>query len=170
MALVLIVDPGFWKLLTSYSGYAAVGFLVVTLSFTPLKTIWPQLMIITILNRHRRELGVASFFYATIHIACFIIKRGGIMETLPYAIHPALISVVWVAYPIFLILALTSNQYSVKKLGFAKWKKIHKAVYLAEAAIIIHMVLVGQAFWATVIFIPLLILQVINWRDKKRKG
>jgi len=89
MAGMLIIDPGAWKVLTSYSGYTAVGFLVATLLLTPLKTLRPQWMFITKLNRHRRELGVAAFSYAVIHIACFIIKRGGFMNALPYALHPA---------------------------------------------------------------------------------
>jgi sulfoxide reductase heme-binding subunit YedZ len=128
MAVMLIIGPGTWKVLTSYSGYTAVGFLVATLLLNPLKTLRPQWMFITKLNRHRRELGVAAFAYAVIHIACFIIKREGFMNALPYALHPALLSVIYISFPIFLLLALTSNPYSVKRLGFPKWKKLHKKV------------------------------------------
>lgn len=166
---MLIVHPAYWDLLTTYSGYSAVGFLVLVLSFSPLKELFPKLMIVTKLNRHRRELGVAAFSFAAIHVLCFIIKRGGLMETLPYALHPALISVVWVSFPIFFLLAITSNQFSLKKMGFVKWKKLHKMVYWAEVGIIIHMIFVGQAFWASIIFLPLVFIQGVLIRSRCRK-
>jgi len=126
-------------------------------------------MFITKLNRHRRELGVAAFSYAAIHIACFIIKRGGFTNAIPYALHPALLSVIYISFPIFLLLALTSNQYSVKRMGFLKWKKLHRQVYWAEGGIIVHMILTGQALWAGIIFIPCVILQIFSKLRKKSK-
>jgi DMSO/TMAO reductase YedYZ heme-binding membrane subunit len=111
MALMLIIDPKNWKVLTSYSGYFAVGFLTTTLALNPLKKLFPRWMLITKLNRYRREFGVAVFSFATIHLICFIIKRGGVMKTLPFALHPAIGPVLLVAYPIFFLLAISSNRY-----------------------------------------------------------
>lgn len=166
MGLMLVVDSQNWKVLTSYSGYFSVGFLVATLSLNPLKKLFPRWMMITKLNRYRRELGVAVFSFATIHMICFIIKRGSIMKTLPYALHSAIGPVLLVAYPIFFLLAISSNQYSIKKLTFLKWKKLHKTVYIAEGAVIIHMILVGQKLWAALLFTPLVVLQFIRIRKK----
>ena len=166
MGLMLIIDSKNWKFLTSYSGYFAVGFLITTLALNPLKKLLPQWMLITKLNRYRREFGVAAFSFATIHMICFIIKRGSLIKTLPYALHPAIGPVLLVAYPILFFLAITSNQYSIKKLTFVKWKKWHRYVYVAEAAIILHMVLVREKFWATILFTPLVILQFIRISKK----
>lgn len=166
MALMLVIDPKNWKALTSYSGYFAVGFLITTLSLNPLKKFFPQWMLITKLNRYRREFGVAAFSFATIHLICFIIKRGSIMKTLPYALHPAIAPALLVAYPIFFFLAISSNRYSIKKLTFLKWKKLHKKVYVAEGAIILHMGLVGQKLWAAILFAPLVLLQILRIRKK----
>lgn len=166
MCLMLIINTKNWKILTSYSGYFAVGFLITILSLSPLKKLFPKWMLITKLNRFRQGLGVATFSYAAIHLICFIIKRGSLKSTLPFLIHPALAPVFLVAFPIFFILAITSNQYSVKKLTFVKWKKLHKKVYLAEAAVILHMILVGQKFWAAILFTPLCILQFLRTRIK----
>jgi sulfoxide reductase heme-binding subunit YedZ len=166
---MLILHPAYWELLTPYAGYTAIGFLFVTLALSPIKTLQPQWMLITKLSRHKRELGVAVFSFAAIHVLCFIIKRGGVMETLPYALHPALISVVWISFPIFFLLAITSNQSSVKKMGFLKWKKLHRTVYWAEVGIIIHMIFVGEAIWASIIFLPLVFLQGVIFRSRRRK-
>lgn len=166
MALMLIIDSKNWKVLTSYSGYFAVGFLITTLALNPLKKLFPQWMLITKLNRYRREFGVAAFSFATIHLICFIIKRGSLIKTLPYALHPAIAPVLLVGYPIFFLLAISSNRYSIKKLTFLKWKKLHKTVYYAEGAIILHMILVGQKLWAAILFVPLIFLQFLRIRKK----
>lgn len=166
MALMLITNPEYWKTLTPYSGYSSVGFLITVLALHPLKKIFPKWMLITKLNRFRRELGVAACSYAAIHLLCFIIKRGSLQNTLPYIFHPALAPVFLVGFPLFFILAITSNKYSSRKLTFARWKKLHKKVYFAEAAVILHMVLVGEKFWAAILFTPLLILQLIRIKMK----
>lgn len=166
MALMLIINSNNWKVLTSYSGYFAVGFFVTVLSLNPLKNLFPKWMFITLLNRHRQELGVATFFYATIHLICFIIKRGGIIKTLPFTLHPAIGPVLLIGYPILFLLAITSNKYSTKKLTFLKWKKLHKMVYIVEATVVIHMILVGQKLWAAILFIPLLTIQFMRKRNK----
>jgi sulfoxide reductase heme-binding subunit YedZ len=166
MALMLIIDSKNWKILTAYSGYFGVGFLITTLALHPLKKLLPQWIFITKLNRHRREFGVAAFSFATIHLICFIIKRGSVMKTLPYALHPAIGPVLLIAYPIFFFLAISSNRYSIKKLTFLKWKKLHKTVYCAEGAIILHMILVGQKLWAAILFMPLVFLQILRIKKK----
>ncbi len=168
MAMMLAFHPSSWKVLTPYSGFTAVGFLILVLSLSPLKTLFPSLLILTYCNRYRREIGVACFSYALIHLICFIIKRGGVVETLLYLLHPALIPVFWIAFPIFTLLALTSNQISLKKLGFLKWKKLHKWVYCGEVCVFLHMILVGESFYAFLLFCPLFTLQLIVYLKKKR--
>lgn len=169
MALMLILDLSSWELLTPYSGFTAVGFLIFVLILSPLKMLFPSILIFTYCNRYRREIGVACFSYALIHLICFVIKRGGFMETFPYLFHPALIPVFWIAFPIFTLLALTSNQISLKKLGFLKWKKLHKWVYLAEICVFLHMILVGESLYAFLLFVPLFGIQLIVFLLKKRK-
>jgi sulfoxide reductase heme-binding subunit YedZ len=165
MVIMLITNPGNRKILTPYSGYFSVGFLLTILALNPLKKIFPGWMLITKLNRFRRELGVAVFSYAAIHLICFIIKRGSLQSTLPYIFHPALTPVFLVGFPLFFILAITSNKYSVRKLTFMKWKKLHRKVYIAEGAVILHMILVGEKFWTAILFTPLFILQLIRiWK------
>ena len=166
MSVTLLYDYNQWKLLTFYSGYCALIFFVVTLSLSPLKIIFPKLVIVTKLNRYRRQLGVASFSYAFIHLSCFLIKRilKGFTEGLIYFFHPAIIPAFWIAFPILLVLALTSNQYSIKKLSFPAWKKLHKTVYVAEVAIMLHMTLTGDFLIMLMFFIPLCTLQLLKYK------
>lgn len=93
------------------------------LSLNPLKAIFATNILLKKINRYRREIGVACFSYSFIHLGCFIVKRGGLGETLKFIVHPALTSVFLVAFPIFVLLTMTSNNMSIKKMGFFKMEK-----------------------------------------------
>ncbi len=168
MFVFLEIHPPFWKEITFFSGYFALAFLVVVLSLNPLQTLFPTSVFIKQVNKYRRQIGVAVFSYAVIHFLCFLTKREfDIGATLKYFFHPALIPAV-IALVIFGLLALTSNNYAVKKLGFVKWKKLHKFVYIAEALIFIHMFILGARLYAFLIFVPLVMLQILRKIKKKK--
>lgn len=167
MTLTLAYDYRTWEIILPYAGYFAFGFLVVTLALNPIIKIRPYLWMIK-LNRYRRQLGVAAFSYASIHILCFLIKR--VLDgKWQYLLHPGIIPVLFIGFPIFFILAITSNQYSIKKLSFKKWKSLHKKVYIAEAAIFIHLLLTGSKKLAIITFLPLVSLQLLRRFMEKRK-
>lgn len=167
MSIALIYSPALWKPFTSYSGWMAIGLLIFLLSLNPLIKIWPTFPGLRICNRHRQELGVSSFFYALLHFICFIVKRGGWATTWPYLLHPALIPGL-LALSIFAILSITSNKYSLKTLGFPKWKNIHRKVYFAEAGIIVHLFMTGHK-QLMLVFIPLVIIQLVRTYLYKNK-
>jgi len=166
MFLALCYHPGLWKPFTPYTGYIALGLLVFVLALNPLKSAIPTSVFIKQVNMHRRVIGVAVVSYALVHIICFLIKRGSFAEFFYYLQHPAIIPGL-IAFIIFCLLALTSNNASVKKLGFVKWKKLHKFVYLAEWLVLLHLLFTGVFLWAALIFIPLMVLQYL--RRKKRR-
>ncbi|RZI46961.1 ferric reductase-like transmembrane domain-containing protein [Candidatus Finniella inopinata] len=165
MGMMLTYNGSQWELLTPYSAYFAVSFLVLTLSLNPIKKLKPQWVWVLKLNRHRRQLGVASFSCALIHFVCFLIMRGSFYKAVPYFFHPAIIPGVWVAFPILLVLAISSNNRSVKKLTFPKWKQLHRTVYLAEGVIIVHMILMGEFVFALCFFVPLVGLQLLRFKN-----
>src|SRR5690606_7667096 len=65
--LALGPDPGKWLL--DHLGQGALVFLLITLAMTPLSRLtgWPHWLAI------RRQLGLWSFVYACLHIACFLL-------------------------------------------------------------------------------------------------
>lgn len=169
MVLALIYNPSLWKLLTPYSGYIAVILLVIVLSLNPLQALIPQLRFIRKINKYRRQIGVAVFSYAVVHFFCFFIKRDyNIIKTFGFFLHPAILPAV-IALIIFLVLALTSNTYSVKKMGFPLWKKVHRLTYLAEVLIFLHMFILGYRLYALIVFTPLVVLQFLKKRNHPPK-
>ncbi len=43
-------------------------------------------------------------------------------------------------------MAATSLDYAVDKLGFKNWKLLHRLVYGASAAVLVHVILIGTHF------------------------
>lgn len=48
---------------------------------------------------------------------------------------------------ILVILALTSNQWSIRMLGGKNWKRLHRLAYLAAALLIYHQAIAGKGHW-----------------------
>jgi sulfoxide reductase heme-binding subunit YedZ len=168
MVGMLGYDPRLWEPFTFYSAYTTLTLLVLVLALNPLQSLVPTSIFIKKVNRYRRQIGVAVFLYAFVHVLCFYIKRGSFTEFMQYMLHPAIIPGLF-AFIILIVLAITSNNMSVKKLGSLRWKKLHKFVYVAEWLVVIHMLLMFDYLWAAVFFIPLMTLQYMRRRKRKKR-
>jgi len=117
-------------------GLLALVFLVAALACTPAKLVfgwtWPL--------RIRRMLGLLAFFYATLHVLTYT----GLDQVFDW---PAIwkdvtkrkfIFVGFAAFLLLIPLALTSTNASVKRLGFARWKQLHRLAYVAPALGVLH--------------------------------
>lgn len=171
IVISLLINPSLYKVFLSYAGWITLSLFIFLLSLNPyLKMLPLKFPKITkfarFCNRFRSELGVSSFFYAGLHFTCFIIKRGGFKETLPFLVHPALIPGL-LGLLLLLVLSLTSNKYCIKKMGFANWKKLHTKVYLIEWLIIVHLTL-SKHIYLALCFIPLLSLQYLRRKNRKQ--
>lgn len=160
----------FWKQSLVVCGYTAAGLLAITLCVAPMHKHLPQSRLFTVLNRYKREIGLSAFFYAVIHASSYFMKKYVASGQLPWSnlLHPVILPGL-LALAILLILALTSFNYWVKKLTWKRWKTLHRTVYIAEAAVFLHMVLQGGivAVWGCLIFIPLFICQRLRLNRSK---
>lgn len=127
-------DPG--KALVDNLGQGALILLLLTLSMTPLRrlTAWGGWIAV------RRQLGLWCFTYALLHVAGYLsfilgLRFDRLLDDLgerPYIIVGAL------AFVVLWFLALTSNRYSVRRLG-RRWRQLHKLVYAALGLALLHM-------------------------------
>lgn len=123
--------------LTDQTGTLAIRMLLISLSVTPLrhllKQTWPL--------RLRRMLGLFAFFYALLHVLIYTVLDQQldirlIWEDLaerPYVLAGT------TAFLLLLPLALTSTRGMVRLLG-RRWSLLHRAVYLAGTAAVVHYV------------------------------
>ena len=156
------LGPRPWKKLLIHSGYCTVSLLALSLALAPLCKHLPKIQLLKALHRHRRAIGITVFLYASFHLLCVLVKtylkKGGI--PLDYFLHPVVYTGLC-AFLILLILTLTSNDWSMKTLGYPKWKWVHRAVYGAELLVFIH-IFQKSPLLAFSFFIPLVAVQLIR--------
>jgi methionine sulfoxide reductase heme-binding subunit len=143
------------------TGEIAIWALGTVLSLTPLRVLFPKSRIVNALNRHRRYIGVSSCIYGLLHFTCHILYQGSLDPLLASFSKPF----IWFGFTgltILVILALTSNNWMVRKLGAKNWKRLHRLAYLAGVILIYHQSIAGKGHWyiARWLLFPLLGLQI----------
>ena len=121
-----------------WSGDISVWLLIATLAVSPLRRIvrggfnlW--------LGKRRRDLGVAAFGYAAGHLAAYVLRKADAALIWREGVEPGLLTG-WIAFAVFLALAITSNEASVRMLR-AGWKRLHWLVYPAAVLTAAHWIL-----------------------------
>ncbi|MEM9926186.1 MAG: ferric reductase-like transmembrane domain-containing protein [Cyanobacteria bacterium P01_D01_bin.50] len=117
------------------------------------KTYWRRILL-----KNRREIGLICFLLATIHALLIVQLRNVDMLSLNTYIEyfTGLGSIL-----IFTILALTSNNWSIRKLG-KDWKKLHHLTYLALLLLIFHLLLAKQGKWDWYTWCAFITLSFLN--------
>jgi sulfoxide reductase heme-binding subunit YedZ len=115
--------------------------LIIALAVTPLRNLWPRQRFTAWLVRQRRYLGVAAFAYAVPHLVAYIVRLSDVARIISEGVEPGLLTG-WIALLIFLALAVTSNNTSVRRLG-ESWKTLHRLAYAAAILTFLHWVLVA---------------------------
>jgi methionine sulfoxide reductase heme-binding subunit len=120
-------------------GMTALVFLVASLACTPLREIfdWPWAVGL------RRMLGLFAFFYALLHFATYALvdQRLNLPAILADVTKRPFILVGFTAFVLLIPLAATSTAGAVRRLGFVRWKRLHRLAYVAGGLAVIHFVL-----------------------------
>ncbi|GAB5512270.1 MAG: protein-methionine-sulfoxide reductase heme-binding subunit MsrQ [Hyphomicrobiales bacterium] len=133
------VDPV--KVMEHALGERALQLLILGLAITPLrKYIGLNLL------KFRRAIGVTAFFYVFLHLLVWLVLDVQLLDQIwadilkrPY------ITIGMVGFVLLLPLAVTSNNWSVRRLG-PKWRKLHKLTYLACLLGGLHFVMLAKGF------------------------
>ncbi|MDX2145720.1 MAG: protein-methionine-sulfoxide reductase heme-binding subunit MsrQ [Rhodospirillaceae bacterium] len=129
--------------LIRYNGDWALRFLLIALSVTPLRLVtgWTDIM------RVRRMLGLFAFFYVCLHMLAYVgldqfFNWSAIWKDVVKRIY---ITIGMAAFLTLIPLAVTSTNAMVKRLGARNWRRLHRAVYGAAVAGVIHYALMIKA-------------------------
>ena len=112
--------PGFLLLWTRYSAHLAFVFLLLAFSASTLKVLVNNAQTRGLV-RYRRQLGLGFATAHTFHLVALILFLSNLEG---YSVD-ASVAVAGFGYVVTAFLALTSNDYSVRRLGPAKWKQLH---------------------------------------------
>jgi sulfoxide reductase heme-binding subunit YedZ len=123
--------------ITFATGRTALRLLVISLAITPLRRLLPRL---SWLVKFRRLLGLFAFFYATLHLFTWIALYAGFDPNSMYAdiLKRRYVTAGMTAWLLLVPLALTSTNWAIRKMGGKAWNRLHRLVYLAAIAGIVH--------------------------------
>lgn len=157
---------------TDITGQWTLRLLLLTLAMTPLRLLigqgWPI--------RLRRMLGLYVFFYASLHFLTWLwldqeLRLDAILSDIakrPY------VTVGFLAWLGLLPLALTSNRFSIRRLG-KSWSRLHQLVYPIAVLAILHFLWLVKAdllepLIYTLVLLALLAFRVPKWRKSFATG
>ena len=112
--------PGFLLLWTRYSAHLAFVFLLLAFSASMLKAVVNNAQTRGLV-KYRRQLGLGFATAHTFHLVALLLFLSNLEG---YSVD-ASVAVAGFGYVVTALLALTSNDYSVRQLGPAKWKQLH---------------------------------------------
>ncbi|HEY8996359.1 MAG TPA: protein-methionine-sulfoxide reductase heme-binding subunit MsrQ [Edaphobacter sp.] len=156
----LALNPDPINFITHFTGDWALWILLASLAITPLRRLSPR---ISWLIRLRRMIGLYAFLYATLHLSTYLFLFSGydvmgVIEGMR-ANHPAIIfqqfhqvwpfiwddvlkrrfvQVGFLSWLILLALAITSPAAIMRAMGGKNWQRLHRLVYLAAIAAVLH--------------------------------
>ena len=109
------------------TGVVAIIFIVLTLLVTPLASVFKWNWLI----KHRRWLGLWSFYYALIHLLGYAIfdKSFNFIEIIIDIKKRPFILLGFLAFILMIPLAITSTNNMIRKMGGKKWRSLHKITY-----------------------------------------
>ena len=123
------------EFITRATGDWTLYFLCLTLAVTPLR----RLTGLNALIRFRRMLGLFTFFYASLHFLTFIWFDHffDLAEMVSDILKRPFIAMGFSAFVLLVPLALTSNDFMLRKLG-RRWSVLHRLIYLIAILALLH--------------------------------
>lgn len=154
------------------SGEASARFLIVAMMATPLALLLRGWRGPIWLKKNRRYLGVAAFAYAALHTIFYFFKLNSLDRVIS-DLPKFYIWTGWIAFIIFIPLAVTSFDYFVRTMG-TKWKTLQRVTYPAAVLTLLHWAALHN--WrspeaALIHFGPLIALEAYRiwyWYIRKR--
>jgi sulfoxide reductase heme-binding subunit YedZ len=143
------------------AGFWALVFLGVTLAVTPLRRIARYGNLIEV----RRMLGVGTFCYIAAHLSLFVADQGFDLGKVAHEItHRWYLIVGATAWLGLAVLALTSTDGMVRRLGGMRWRRLHQIVYGIALLALIHYFQQTKADVTVPVFAAGLFLWLIAYR------
>lgn len=140
------------------SGIWALRLLLATLAITPLRLLmhWHWL------TRYRRMLGLFAFFYASVHLAIYlVVDLGGFWSQIFEEIaKKPYITVGFAAWLLMIPLAVTSTKAMMRRLG-PNWLRLHRLVYLIGLGGVLHFMWLVKSGNTIAVREPLIYLAIL---------
>ncbi len=156
------VDPV--KVMEHQMGEWGLWLLIAGLSITPLQRFAGLRLI-----KFRRAVGVLAFVYILLHLLVWLVLDVQIVSQIIKDIYKRpYITIGMAAFVMMIPLALTSNNWSLRKLG-TRWRLLHKLVYVIAPLGGLHFFMLVKGFQIEPIAYLAVILGLLGLRLIKQK-
>lgn len=150
-------------------GEVALKLLVLGLLVTPLRK-WAGVNLI----KFRRAIGVTTFFFVLAHFLVFaILDVQSVERVWTEIVKRPYVTVGMVSFVLMIPLAISSNNLSVRKLGAASWRKMHKLTYPIAILGAVHYLWLVKGFQLEPIIYLVIIVGLVAVRyvslERKRQ-
>ncbi|VWX55809.1 ferric reductase-like transmembrane domain-containing protein [Sphingorhabdus sp. 109] len=116
----------------------------------------------------RRNLGVAAFGYAMLHLIFYIFDMNSVVAMLEEFTIPG-IWMGWLSLLLMLLPALISFDFAMRRLG-RSWKNIQRLVYPALIIGLVHWILLDWAWQPAMVHLaPLMIVWILRYIGRRRR-
>ena len=156
------VGPNPLEFATRTTGMLTLIFLSLTVAITPLRKIFG----INSLVKYRRMIGLFAFFYGTLHLLTYVWfdRLFNLVSVVQDVAQRPFILVGMTAFVLMVPLAITSTNKMVKRLGGKRWARLHRLVYLAAIAGVIHFWMLVKADYRLPLTFAFIVLFLLGYR------
>ena len=124
------------EFITHRTGDWTLRFLLIALAITPLRRLtgWAALA------SFRRMLGLFAFFYVLLHFSTYLVLDFFFSFDLIFddIVERRYITAGFTGFVLLIPLAVTSTQRMIRRLGGERWRRLHRLVYVAAIAGVVH--------------------------------
>ena len=144
-------------------GEIAMQLLIIGLCITPLRRFFGINLI-----KFRRAIGLLAFIYVVLHLGVWVVLDMSLLWPQMWADiwKRPYITIGMVAFVLMVPLAVTSNDASVRRLGAAGWRKLHKLVYPIAVLGAVHFIMVQKVWEIEPVVYLLVVLCILGLRRK----
>lgn len=124
------------EFVTRTTGMLTLTFLLISLAISPVRKITGSNWVV----KFRRMLGLYAFFYGILHLLTYVWfdRFFNLRSIAGDVLQRPFIAVGMTAFFLMVPLAITSTNTMIKRLGGKRWAKLHRLVYLAGVAGVLH--------------------------------
>lgn len=123
-------------------GLLALQTLIATLAVTPLRRFTGITLI-----RFRRALGLLTFYFVTCHLLVWLVLDVQLLGQIwKDIVKRPYITIGMAAFVLLVPLAVTSGNWAIRRLGPARWRRLHQLSYVAAILGGVHFVMLSKGF------------------------
>jgi sulfoxide reductase heme-binding subunit YedZ len=138
------------------TGYWAMLFLMISLAITPLRRVGRFGKLLDV----RRMIGVAAFFYAAAHISLYVVdQKYDLWKVGSEIVLRLYLTIGFIALLGLTVLAVTSTDGMVRRLGGMRWQRLHQVAYVIALLVLIHFFQQTKAD----VWLPTFIAGLFGW-------